>query len=39
VIDPLISTEVARAGLDLHARHRGRRPVTAVVYTHSEVDH
>jgi alkyl sulfatase BDS1-like metallo-beta-lactamase superfamily hydrolase len=39
VIDPLISTEVARAGLDLYARHRGRRPVTAVIYSHSHVDH
>ena len=39
VVDPLISTEVARAGLELYARHRGRRPVTAVVYTHSHVDH
>jgi alkyl sulfatase BDS1-like metallo-beta-lactamase superfamily hydrolase len=39
VIDPLISTEVARAGLDLYRRHRGRRPVTAVVYTHSHTDH
>jgi alkyl sulfatase BDS1-like metallo-beta-lactamase superfamily hydrolase len=39
VIDPLISTEVARAGLDLYTRHRGRRPVTAVIYTHSHTDH
>ena len=39
VIDPLISTEVARAGLELYERHRGRRPVTAVIYTHSHVDH
>jgi alkyl sulfatase BDS1-like metallo-beta-lactamase superfamily hydrolase len=39
VIDPLISTEVARAGLDLYIAHRGRRPVTAVIYTHSHVDH
>jgi alkyl sulfatase BDS1-like metallo-beta-lactamase superfamily hydrolase len=39
VIDPLISTEVARAGLDLCFAHRGRRPVTAVIYTHSHVDH
>ncbi|HVQ76730.1 MAG TPA: alkyl sulfatase dimerization domain-containing protein [Candidatus Binatia bacterium] len=39
VIDPLISAEVARAGLDLYARHRGARPVTAVIYTHSHVDH
>ncbi|MET0852622.1 MAG: alkyl sulfatase dimerization domain-containing protein [Candidatus Rokuibacteriota bacterium] len=39
VIDPLISTEVARAGLDLYARHRGERPVTALIYTHSHTDH
>ena len=39
VVDPLISTEVARAGLDLYARHRGARPVAAVIYTHSHVDH
>jgi linear primary-alkylsulfatase len=39
VIDPLISTEVARAGLELYVQHRGRRPLTAVIYTHSHVDH
>src|SRR5438046_9512839 len=39
VVDPLISTEVARAGLDLYRRHRGPRPVTAVIYTHSHTDH
>ncbi|NDJ91242.1 alkyl/aryl-sulfatase [Mycolicibacter kumamotonensis] len=40
VIDPLISTEVAAAALALYRRHRGgERPVTAVIYTHSHVDH
>lgn len=39
VIDPLISAEPARAALDLMRRHRGDRPVTAVIYTHSHVDH
>ena len=39
VIDPLISTEVAAAALDLYRRHRGDRPVTAVIYTHSHADH
>jgi alkyl sulfatase BDS1-like metallo-beta-lactamase superfamily hydrolase len=39
VIDPLVSTEVARAGLDLYYAHRPRRPVTAVIYTHSHTDH
>jgi alkyl sulfatase BDS1-like metallo-beta-lactamase superfamily hydrolase len=39
VIDPLISTEVASAALELYRRHRGNRPLTALVYTHSHVDH
>lgn len=39
VIDPLISTEVARAALELYVQHRGWRPVTAVVYSHSHTDH
>lgn len=40
VIDPLISTEVAAAALSLYREHRGgERPVVAVIYTHSHVDH
>ncbi|HEU5194545.1 MAG TPA: alkyl sulfatase dimerization domain-containing protein, partial [Methylomirabilota bacterium] len=39
VIDPLISTEVAEAGLALYTKHRGERAVTAVIYTHSHADH
>ncbi|BBX75469.1 MBL fold metallo-hydrolase [Mycobacterium shinjukuense] len=40
VIDPLISTEVAAAALELYRAHRGGdRPVVAVIYTHSHVDH
>ncbi len=39
ITDPLISCETARAGLDLYTAHRGDRPVTAVIYTHSHVDH
>jgi alkyl sulfatase BDS1-like metallo-beta-lactamase superfamily hydrolase len=39
IIDPLLSMEVARAGLDLYCEHRGRRPVTAIIYTHSHTDH
>ncbi|WP_420110314.1 alkyl/aryl-sulfatase [Mycolicibacter arupensis] len=40
VIDPLISTEVAAAALAFYREHRGgERPVTAVIYTHSHVDH
>lgn len=39
VIDPLISTETAAAALALYRAHRGDRPVVAVIYTHSHVDH
>lgn len=39
VIDPLISAETAAAGLALYRAHRGDRPVTAVIYTHSHIDH
>jgi alkyl sulfatase BDS1-like metallo-beta-lactamase superfamily hydrolase len=39
VIDPLISTETAAAALQLYRTHRGDRPVVAVIYTHSHVDH
>ncbi|MDT5151092.1 MAG: linear primary-alkylsulfatase [Mycobacterium sp.] len=39
VIDPLISTETAAAALALYRSHRGSRPVVAVIYTHSHVDH
>ncbi|RMI14287.1 MBL fold metallo-hydrolase [Cellulomonas triticagri] len=39
VIDPLISTECAAAALALYRAHRGDRPVTGLLYTHSHVDH
>ncbi|MFF8955417.1 alkyl/aryl-sulfatase [Streptomyces sp. NPDC014894] len=39
VIDPLIYAETARAALDLYFGHRPRRPVVAVIYTHSHGDH
>jgi alkyl sulfatase BDS1-like metallo-beta-lactamase superfamily hydrolase len=39
VIDPLISCETAAAALALYRRHRGERPVSALLYTHSHVDH
>jgi alkyl sulfatase BDS1-like metallo-beta-lactamase superfamily hydrolase len=39
VIDPLISAETAAAGLALYRSHRGDRPVTGLIYTHSHVDH
>ena len=39
VIDPLISKETAAAALALYRRHRGDRPVKAVIFTHSHIDH
>jgi alkyl sulfatase BDS1-like metallo-beta-lactamase superfamily hydrolase len=39
VVDPLISQETAKAALDLYYRHRPKKPVVAVIYTHSHVDH
>ena len=39
VIDPLVSTETAAAALGLYRAHRGERPVTGVIYTHTHVDH
>lgn len=39
VIDPLTSEETAAACLALAQEHLGERPVVAVVYTHSHIDH
>jgi alkyl sulfatase BDS1-like metallo-beta-lactamase superfamily hydrolase len=39
VIDPLTSAETAAAALDLLHAHLPERPVAAVIYTHSHVDH
>jgi alkyl sulfatase BDS1-like metallo-beta-lactamase superfamily hydrolase len=39
IYDPLISAETARFALDLYSRHRPRKPVMAVVYSHSHMDH
>ena len=39
IFDPLISSETAKAALDLYYAHRPKKPVVAVIYTHSHVDH
>jgi alkyl sulfatase BDS1-like metallo-beta-lactamase superfamily hydrolase len=39
VIDPLISKETAAAAFALYRRERGDRPIRAVIYTHSHIDH
>jgi alkyl sulfatase BDS1-like metallo-beta-lactamase superfamily hydrolase len=39
VIDPATFVESAAAALALYRKHRGDRPVTALIYTHSHNDH
>ncbi|EOU2779150.1 MBL fold metallo-hydrolase, partial [Salmonella enterica] len=39
VVDPLVSAETAKAGMDLYFKNRGNKPVVAIIYTHSHVDH
>lgn len=39
VIDPLVTAESAAAAMELVHEHLGERPVTAVIYSHSHVDH
>ncbi|RNJ63388.1 MAG: MBL fold metallo-hydrolase [Porphyrobacter sp. IPPAS B-1204] len=39
VIDPLTSTEAAKAALDLVNQTLGERPVSGVIYSHSHGDH
>lgn len=39
LIDPMTFPESARASLELYFEHRPRRPVVAVIYSHSHADH
>jgi alkyl sulfatase BDS1-like metallo-beta-lactamase superfamily hydrolase len=43
VIDPLTTAEAAKAAMDLYRAHRNNsgpaKPVVAVIYTHSHIDH
>jgi len=39
IIDPLATSETAAAGLALARRTIGDKPVVAVIYTHSHIDH
>jgi alkyl sulfatase BDS1-like metallo-beta-lactamase superfamily hydrolase len=39
VVDPLTTRETASAAIALARRHLGERPVSAVIFTHSHVDH
>src|SRR2546421_5827750 len=39
VVDTLTSIEGARAAMELYFQQRGRRPVAAVIFTHTHTDH
>jgi alkyl sulfatase BDS1-like metallo-beta-lactamase superfamily hydrolase len=39
VVDTLTSIEGARAAMELYFQHRGRKPVSAVIFTHTHTDH
>src|SRR5690242_16923617 len=39
VLDTLTSIEGARAAMELYFKHRGKRPVTAVIFSHTHTDH
>ena len=39
IIDPLLSRETAKTALELYYQHRPKKPVIAVIYTHSHADH
>jgi len=39
IIDPLMSKETAQAALELYYQHRPKKPVVAVIYSHTHADH
>ena len=39
VVDPLTARETAAAALDLARRHLGNQRISAIVFTHSHIDH
>lgn len=39
VVDPLTSADTARYALDFARQHLGSKPVAAVIFTHSHIDH
>ena len=39
VFDTLTSIEGARAAMELYFKHRGRKPVAAVIFSHTHTDH
>ena len=39
VVDPLVTPRTAEAGMKLAYQQLGRKPIVAVIYTHSHIDH
>lgn len=39
LIDPLLTKETAKSAFELAKKHLGKRPVKAVIYSHSHADH
>lgn len=39
IIDPLTSKETAKAAIELYYANRPHKPIKAVIYTHSHIDH
>ncbi|KAJ5648553.1 hypothetical protein N7490_004925 [Penicillium lividum] len=39
IIDPLVSNECADSAFSLYKKHRGDRPLTGLIYSHSHIDH
>ena len=39
IIDVGMTAETAKTMLDFYYKHRGQKPVAAVIYTHSHIDH
>ncbi|MDX1381848.1 MAG: alkyl sulfatase dimerization domain-containing protein, partial [Xanthomonadales bacterium] len=39
VVDPLTTRETAAAAFEFARQHLGQRPVTAMIFTHSHIDH
>ena len=39
VVDPMISSETAKAAMELVNRNLGTRPISAMIYSHSHADH
>ena len=39
VVDPLTAAESARYAMDFADRHLGKKPVSAIIFTHAHIDH